>query len=307
MRNYKFFLILLFTGFVLFSCKNPEAGNTTQPEPNKLISVSILPQLYFTEKVAGDDYDIHVMIPPGSSPASYDPTPRQMAALASSHLYLRIGRIRFEEIWMERIRDNQPSLIIRDISEGVGFIENPEHHHHESDSQDGHTHGPSDPHIWMSPKNGLLLAENTYRFLKEAFPSDSALFRKNFLKLQEEIMLLIDRYEKSAPQLEGLEFLIYHPALTYLAMDYSMKQHVLEQDGKEPTPSHMNSTIREAREKHIRSIFVQKQFNMDNARQIAREIDGEIIPLDPLDPEWNTQLEKILDILLEISKHESHP
>ncbi len=306
MTIHKLHILFLLTGFASLSCKNQKPENTSPSEPAKVISVSILPQKYFTERIASKAYSIHVMIPPGASPASYDPSPRQMTALASSHLYLRIGRIQFEQVWMDRIRNNQPSLMIKDISEGIGFIETHEHHHHDSENHHGHSHGPDDPHIWISPKNGLLLAENTYRFLKEAFPSDSALFRENHARLQEEILNLIDKYDQSADQLKGLEFLIYHPALTYLAADYDMKQHVLEQDGKEPTPSHMNNIIREARSKNIRSIFVQEQFNMDNARQIAREIDGEIIPLDPLDPEWHTQLEKILGILIEISSYEAH-
>jgi zinc transport system substrate-binding protein len=63
----------------------------------------------------------------------------------------------------------------------------------------------------------------------------------------------------------------------------------------------LNRLIREARDKNIKSIFVQEQFDISNASQLAREIDAEIIPLNPLDPEWKEQLQTILSQLLKIS------
>ena len=72
---HKITLILLFIGFSLGfqSCKS----NKNKVD-NKLISVSILPQKYFIERIAGDDFKVNVLIPPGASPASYEPTPKQM-------------------------------------------------------------------------------------------------------------------------------------------------------------------------------------------------------------------------------------
>ncbi|HSH53330.1 MAG TPA: zinc ABC transporter substrate-binding protein, partial [Bacteroidales bacterium] len=71
---------------------------TPQPKNNKpTITVSILPQKYFIEKIAGDHFTVNVMIPPGASPVTYEPTPKQMQELTISDVYFRIGHIEFEK------------------------------------------------------------------------------------------------------------------------------------------------------------------------------------------------------------------
>ena len=60
------------------------------------VSVSILPQRQFVQRIAGDLVQVEVLVLPGHSPATYEPTPRQMTRLAESDLWIRIG-VPFEE------------------------------------------------------------------------------------------------------------------------------------------------------------------------------------------------------------------
>ena len=82
-------------GILLFSvigCTNKKIVNKKQ-----IISVSILPQKYFVEQIVEDFFEVNVLIPPGASPASYDPTPQQIADLEISIAYFKIGHIGFEK------------------------------------------------------------------------------------------------------------------------------------------------------------------------------------------------------------------
>ncbi len=278
--------ILMLTLTLIFSgCRT---GNKT--DQGKIISVSILPQKYFTGQISGSDYKINVLIPPGASPASYEPSPRQLQDLSNSLMYLKIGKIAFEEAWIDKYQKNNPQIPFYDLSEGTEFIKSEEDH-------GDHRHEGADPHIWMSAKNALIICENIYHALVGEFPPDSALFRENYTDLKKRIMYIDSLYESNMDLLEGKEFLIYHPALGYLARDYGMHQHVLEFDGKEPPPSHIAKIIKEAREHNIEFIFVQKQFSMDNARSIAEEIDARIIAIDPLSEDWPGEMKNILNHL----------
>ena len=74
----------------MYSCTAPDNA------PQKGITVSIEPLRYVTEQIAGNDFDIRVLVPPGSSPETYEPTPEQMKQVANSLAYIDIGLIDFE-------------------------------------------------------------------------------------------------------------------------------------------------------------------------------------------------------------------
>ncbi|MFW5645002.1 MAG: metal ABC transporter solute-binding protein, Zn/Mn family, partial [Bacteroidota bacterium] len=297
-RIFPFLLLPL----IFSACKTEK-----NKENVKLISVSILPQKYFTEQIAGQAYKINVLIPPGASPATYEPSPRQMQELSDSDVYLKIGAIAFEKAWIEKYQGQNSSVQFYDLSEGVGLIQSEkiDHNHHTHDHQSNHRHEGPDPHIWMSPENALIISENIYHALSEIYPHDSIKFREGWERLKNTLLEIESLFESKSSQLKGKDFLIYHPALTYLADDYGMNQHVLEFEGKEPPPSYIAKIIHTARKKNINFIFVQKQFSLDNARSLAGEINAEIIPIDPLSEDWPGEMKRILKLLTNESTTEN--
>ena len=126
--------------------------------PMRTISVTVEPLRYFTEVIAGDKFKVVSMVPKGSSPETYDPTPQQLVSLGGSDAYLRIGYIGFEQIWMDKLAANAPDMLIFDMSESVDLIreEEPDHgdHRHE---------GGVEPHIWNSTQNAHIIADNIYK------------------------------------------------------------------------------------------------------------------------------------------------
>ncbi len=273
-------------------------GNVVKDEKtDKIISLSILPQEYFTQAIAGNNYSINILIPPGASPAGYEPTPRQIHGLSNSGVYLTIGEILFEKNWLPAIKNANPDLLIENVSKNLEFITPLSHHDDHDHSHSAHAHSGADPHIWLSVKNAPVLAQNTFHALKKSFPKDSAVFKKTFQNLKLEILAVDSAYESKKEELNGQDFLIYHPALGYLAKEYNMTQHVLEFEGKEPPPSHVKQIIETIKNENIEFIFVQKQFNMDNAKSLATETGIRIIQIDPLDENWKKQMLNILSFL----------
>ncbi|MCK4921131.1 MAG: zinc ABC transporter substrate-binding protein [Bacteroidales bacterium] len=296
MKYISYIITLLF--LLNTSCKNGEE-KTSSP----VISVSILPQKYLVDKITSGKYKINVLIPSGASPASYEPSPLQITQLNNSSLYLRIGEIVFEKTWIEKIGKQNPDLNIINISDNIDFIgaQNHRHSNDEEEQEESHQHNidhGKDPHIWMSAKNMKIISENVLTALTESFPSDSLMFVRNYKILLDEINIIDSLFSSSTEILSGLNFLIYHPALAYLARDYKMTQHVLEFEGKEPGPAHIASIIDMAQELNIKYIFVQRQFSIDNAKSLAKEINAEIIVIDPLGEDWDEQLLNIHSILI---------
>lgn len=253
----------------------------------RIISVSILPQKYFVEALAGDEFEVNVLIPPGSSPASYDPSPKQMRDLSKSDLYLKMGHLGFEKAWMDNIQRNHQDLKIVDLSAGVEPIETNLRH-------GDHFHEGVDPHIWMSPKTAMIMVENMARAIIRYDPACKDMVNKNLEDLKSEISGLDKEFILMSEKLEMKKFIIFHPALTYLARDYGLEQIAMEFEGKEPSAAYMKGLVDRAKSENIKTVFIQKEFDQDRAKQLSKELDARLIQIDPLAEDWVGMMEELV-------------
>ena len=275
MRNF----IYIFIIFCLSACK-PSA----QSEQKPTITVTLEPLRYFTEAIAGDQYQVVSMVPKGSSPETYDPTPQQLVALNKSQAYFRIGHIGFEQTWMDRLASNSPQLKFYDTSEGIDLIRTAGHQHGD------HYHaGGVEPHVWNSANNTIIVAENIYQALCELDASHQSYYKERLDSLKQTIQQT-DQIIRKLLQKADRTFLIYHPALSYFARDYDLKQVSIEEEGKEPSPAQLKTLIETCRKENIHVIFVQQEFDIRNARLIADELGVTIIPINPLSYDWPTEM-----------------
>ena len=274
-------LALVFVFATLVSCQGKVEKSA--------ITVSILPQKYLVQKLLGDSIPVNVLIPMGSSPATYEPTPVQVKNLSRSKVYLRIGHIGFEKAWTSRIAEISPELKIVDTSEGITLIKGEDHVHGD------HVHeGGIDPHIWTSPKTMLLVLENTTKALLELFPEKKAQISQRSSALEKKIIGLHNAFEKECSRLGGKSFYIFHPAYTYLARDYGLEQISIEHNGKEPSVKWIGQLIDDARRQDVKVIFVQKEFDKRSAELIANELEIPIVEVNPLSEKWEEEMRDLL-------------
>ncbi|MDF1574539.1 MAG: zinc ABC transporter substrate-binding protein [Bacteroidales bacterium] len=280
-------LLLFLSGFLLLSSCRTGVESTDKP----VISVSIIPQQFFIEQLAGNLVEVNVMIPSGASPATYEPTVSQLEKLDGSSLYMRIGYVGFEQSWMDKIKSVDPGMKIVDLSKGVEIIlEEEEQEIEEAGEHHEHSHHGPDPHIWMSVINAGIIADNILEELQLLLPD-----KKEYLQARhDQFGLYLDTLHASITgQLEGVEnraFMIYHPALTYFARDYGLEQLSLEKEGKSPSPAHLKQMTDLARVKNIRKILIQSQFDRKNAEILSRETGAHIVQFDPLSLHWGEQM-----------------
>ena len=284
MRQTRFFLI--YTLFLLVSC----ARNIEQ---ERRITVTIEPQRFFAEQLAGDLFEITTLVPPGFSPETYDPTAQQMAQLAHSRAYFAIGQIGFENVWLHRLKENNPQIVFYDNSEGVEWIEDDDHHHHE---HEGHHHGSVDPHTWASPKEVRIIVKNMCKALIELDAENAETYQSCLNELLKKIDQM-DSFLKDSLVLSGKSFIIYHPALTYLARDYGMKQYAIENEGKEPSPEQLKQLVDRVKQENIRAILIQQEFDKKNAELLMRETGCRLEIINPLEYHWEEEMFRIAKIL----------
>jgi len=257
------------------------------------VTVSILPQKYFVEKIGGDGVEVSVMVLPGSNPATYEPKPRQMVNLTQSRIYFAIG-VPFETVWLEKFAHANPGMKIVHTQAGIKKIPMKGKHDQHGNGDHGSTavhSGLRDPHIWLSPPLVLLQARNILDALLKADPTHKDAYEANYREFIVEVMDLdlkiIGLFADGGPD---KRFMVYHPAWGYFARAYGLEQISVEMEGKEPSPKELQQLIRNAKKDGITVIFVQPQFSTKSADTVARAIGGRVIFADPLALDWKRNL-----------------
>ena len=286
--------IIVFLLLAVTPLSGARAGDTLP------VFVSILPQQYFVQQIGGEHVDVQVMVAPGASPATYEPKPRQMAALSRARLYFAIG-VPFETAWLDKIAAANPAMQVVHTEQGIRKLPMAEHPHegghdgdadqHSGDRGDGH--GILDPHIWLSPPLVKVQADTIMKALMAADPPHAADYERNGRRFSAAIDALDRDLKKTFAGQEGRRFMVFHPSWGYFAAAYGLVQVPIELEGKDPKPAQLQALIQYARQHDIKVIFVQPQFSRRSAALVAAEIGGRVVPADPLALNWMENLRHV--------------
>ena len=286
-RIFLYLLIIV----ALSSCNKKKSINTNEVNT---ITVSILPQKTFVQKIAGDDFKINVLIPPGANPETGNLLPSQLKDIAGSGIWFRIGYIGFEYSWKEKVQEANPKMKVVDLSEGLDLIK-------EDDIHDTGHHNETgiDPHTWLSPRLVKQMAQKIYDEIILLKPEKTEVYKNNYLKFVQEINDLDTELTQKLSNYKGRKIIVFHPSLSYFARDYGLEQWALESGGKEPAPQQMAKIVDMAKAENIKVIYIQREFDQENARVFAEEINGEVIQISSLEPAWADNLRNIANIFVE--------
>ena len=280
-------ITMLLSLLLLGACKGKEnrpAEDGTEPPR---IAVTIEPLRYFTEAIAGDRFEVTVIVPKGSSPETYDPSPRQLIDLAQSKAYFRTGYIGFEQVWADKLADNAPHLHAFDLSEGIDLIYDESHAHRHAAHEDG---GKGvEPHVWCSTANAQIIAANILKALHVLDKDNDSLYLERYKALSRRIERTDSLIRGTLAKADST-FMIYHPALSYFARDYGLRQIAIEAGGKEPSPARLQDLIGLCKEEQVHVVFVQPEFDRRNAQLIADQTGTQIVDLNPLAYDWEKEM-----------------
>ncbi len=255
------------------------------------VFVSIPPQAFVVEWLAGNLVQVDVLLPPGASPATYEPTPKQMAALDRAQLYLQIGAP-FEGPILAKVSELMPELRIVDCRAGVEL---------EPIGGGGHDHGAGllDPHIWLDPQRMKNIASTTARALEALLPDEAPGIEERLAALRRAIDDTDGRVADILAPFAGRTLLVFHPAYGYFTRRYGLIQMAVEVDGRAPSARRLTAVVGELRHQPVPALFVQPQFSRSAAERVANALDCELVELDPLAGDYLANLEIMADRIAE--------
>jgi zinc transport system substrate-binding protein len=304
MKKMFILTILVILSALFLSCGKSEdkaAGGKLQ------ITVSILPQKYFIERIGGDRVSVQVLAGEGQNPHSYDPTPKQMAAFANTSAWILSGTD-FEIALKPKVVSQYPSLVIVDGTSGVRFRKMEEHSHEDDDHHaekhddkkhgsaehhDDHEKGNIDRHTWLGHNPSKIMAGHIRDLLVKTDPAGKDFYESNYQAFLKDVESVFGNLKKTLKPLSGKTVLVFHPAFGYFLDEFGIEQEAVETGGKEPNAKALSSLIKEAKADKTPAIFVQSQFPVNAAKTVADAVGAEVVMLDPLSPDWLENIKKM--------------
>lgn len=285
--RFSFQWALILVVATLMGCSGPQSDKSS-------VSVSIEPIKYFVDRLTDNTLDVNVMVPQGASHATYSPGASQMKKLSDSRLYFRIGSLGYEQAFIGRLKELNPDMKEVNFSDYVELIKGEDYVHGD------HVHeGGVDPHIWLSPAVMLQLLPVMRDNLLELYPDLTTVISANYPAIETDLRATHEQMLQITQTLKHKRFLIFHPALTYLARDYGLDQISIEHEGKEPSPARLSSLIKDAGIEKIPVVFIQEEYDVRNAQLVAQETGARVVTLNPLAYDWFANMQELMDVFTE--------
>lgn len=295
-RWVKVHIFLIMILFLAVGCTNQAKPLETvdgEKESQKTIQVfaSFYPYYDFAREIGGEHVKITTIVPSGTEPHSFEPSPKTIADLERADIFIYNGLDM--EPWVEKVLvllEGQDIKVI-DASKSVevltlGEERHEEDHHHEGDDHDHedeeeHKHGLYDPHIWVDPVNVIQISE----VIKEAFvdmdPDHQPIYEENYNRLKAELEKLNDQFIEELKGATNRKIIVSHSAFGYLAKRYGIEEIAVAgiSPNAEPSPKRLAELTKLAKEHNIKYIFFEALANVKTAEVLANEAGLQVLTL----------------------------
>lgn len=257
------------------------------------VGVSILPQKYLVERIAGDRVDVIVLVGSGFNPSTYEPKPKQLTRLSRAQLFFLTG-VPFERKWISVFKDVNKEMKLVPLPAGIKrrlFPDSTAHQHNAKHDQKDNNHDKWDPHFWLNPVYAKMAAASIKDSLLTEDPGNAEFYRDNYEVLAQELTALNERIAAKLAQTRQKQFLVFHPSWGYFADAYGLSQVAIEVQGRQAGAKTLNNIINNVKQMDAKVIFVQKQFNDKDAKMIAQQTGVKLVQIDPLAEDYIKNME----------------
>lgn len=272
---------------IIFASLLCGCNGATESDNKKTIYVTIAPLRSIVKEITEGDYNVEILVPKGGSPENFEPTAKNLMELNDAERVFSVGLINFEQNLVGSLKDDTRLI---NLSDGIELLSGSCSH-----CNHAHAHG-IDPHIWTSPRALKRMVENIGKAMYCVAP-DSVKYQDNANQLIHKLNTLDSLCNSNIKSNNVGAIMIYHPAFTYYANDYSVEQISVEQDGKEPSPRQLTALVEKACKYNISKILIQPQYSKDKLRALAAECEAEIVEIDPLSEDIVAEIERVTNII----------
>lgn len=263
-------------------------NNTSTRKPS--VTVFTAPAAAIVRAVAGEHFNVTVIVPPGKDAHEYEPTSGDIAAIQRGGAYFSLG--------------SQPELrLANTIANSGGLLFHMDENvprRMPDGGESGDQHGEnSDPHLWMSPENCIIMAGNCAGFLAEIQPENRDSFYANCDRFVRQLNEINENLKQRFEPYRERKFYVFHPAFGYFADAFGIQQCAIESGGKTPTPRELEITLADAAKDGVKTLYASEEFNMDMQNAAANFLNCRLVILNPLPEDPAANFTVMADAIIE--------
>lgn len=293
-------MLALLISIVLSGCGKSQA---TLINGKVNVVASFYPLYDFTKKIGGDHVNVINLVPTGVEPHDWTPKSRDMQNLSKAQMFVYLGA-GFEG-WVKDTLDSLPKdsqVAIVEGSKGVQLLASSGDEHDHDGKKDDHDHANEahyDPHVWLSPVNAKIIAQNIKDQLVKVDPSNQADYEANFKQLASNLDQLNNKYKEALSKTPKKEIVVTHQSFAYLAKEYGLTQKAIMglSPDAEPTSKDLKEINEFIRTNNVKYIFFEELVSDRLAKTLAKDAKVETMVLNPIEGLTDAQLKAGADYI----------
>lgn len=261
--------------------ENEDQGST--------VAATIFPLYDIARNVAGNSLEVKLLLPPGGSPHTFEPTPQTLKNLQDATALYVIGH--GADDWVLDLVSGTDTEKIA-VDKNIELREYETAHSHESESEEyenpetghEHEHEEVDPHYWLTIPNAKIIARNIAEDLQQRYPEKENAIEQNLDSYLNELDAADQTVREKINTAENRKMVTMHDAWYYFAEEYGLEIAATFEPtpGREPTPQHLATLGRELKESGVRVIYAEPQISTDTLTPFTEDHNLSIATLDPI-------------------------
>lgn len=279
------------------SAKASGSAPATSDDAKVKVVASFYPMADFAEKVGGDLVEVKNLVPAGTEPHEWEPSPTDITSIEESQVFVYNGADM--EGWVKDALESVDTQKTQVVEASDGIQLRAADHSHDADGDEEAEEGTHDPHVWLNPENAKAEAKNIMDALVAADPDNKADYEANYEKYAQEFDELDAEFSQKLSQTKGKTIVVSHEAFGYLCDRYGLTQMPItgmDAEG-EPDAQTMAQIVDFVKENNVKTIFSEDLVSPKVAQQIADETGAECVRLNPVEGLTDEQLKAGEDYL----------
>ena len=230
--------------------------------------------------LGGDKVEVFSIARNNANPHAVEVLPSYMIKVSRAAIYLKAG-LALDQ-WSDAIIDGSRNnkLVVADCSAGITPLQKPSG---KVDASMGDVHPDGNPHYWLDPANGAVIAANVLAALKKADPANGDYYDKNCARFNGELGKRLAGWKAAMAGVSGQRVISYHSSWIYFttAFNLTVAGNVEPLPGIPPTAKHLAELVDLIEKDHMAMLLQESYFPDDAPKFLARETGIKVFKLTP--------------------------
>jgi zinc/manganese transport system substrate-binding protein len=147
----------------------------------------------------------------------------------------------------------------------------------------GDVHPLGNPHYWLDPENGKIIARSIAAKLGALRPNDRAYFEQRLADFTARVDAGMKRWQAAMAPYKGVKVTTYHRSYTNFAERFGLDVigYVEPRPGIPPSPQHTLDLINEMRRQNVKLVLVEPYFDLKTPNAIGRQTGARVLVVPP--------------------------